>query len=72
MSRAVLAKAMLQLRVNTSVRSPPHVVPSKFWIGSFVCGGTNSLSSGNVVDRSTTPFSRAMPVVRILNVEPGM
>ena len=41
---------MLQLRVNTSVRSPPHVVPSKFSIGSFVCGGTNSLSSGNVVD----------------------
>ena len=52
-SRAILANGMLQLRVNTSVRSPPHVVPSKFWIGSFVCGGTHSFSSGNVVDRSS-------------------
>ena len=57
-SRAILANGMLQLRVNTSVRSPPHVVPSKFSIGSSVCGGTNSLSSGNVGRRSTTPFSQ--------------
>ena len=34
MSTASLANGMLQLRVNTSVRSPPHVVPSKFSIGS--------------------------------------
>ena len=37
-STAVLANGMLQLRVNTSVRSPPQVVPSKFSIGSSVCG----------------------------------
>ena len=72
MSRAILAKAMLQLRAKTSVRSPPHVVPSKFSMGSVVWGGRNSLSSGNSDSRLTTPFCSAMPVVRTLNVEPGM
>ncbi len=63
---------MLQLRVKTSTKVPPQRSPPKFWIGSLVCGGTNSVSAGNVVSRVTAPVCRAMLVVSTLNVEPGM
>ena len=63
---------MLQLRANTSARSPPHSSFWKFVIGSVVCGGRNSVSFGNVLSMLITPFSRPIDVVRILNAEPGM
>src|SRR5215216_5380139 len=40
-STAVWAKGMLQLRRNTSSKSPPQVVPPKFSIGLSVNGGVH-------------------------------
>ena len=59
-STASWAKGMLQLRVNTWVRSPPQRSPPKFSIGSVVCGGTHSVLFSNCESRVTLPACRAM------------